>query len=146
MASSFIDYRGHGFWARDAQAEVWLYLLCTEVGAMADSPGWLEEARDDWSMQATAGFIGCVSPSLDRHLGGDLDRVATVLALSEQIRQRLVEWAPAIPKDMANGFGTGGDGSYFTTDVDTADLLRFADAFIDLLRECPGSWSSYSPS
>ncbi|MGY0057220.1 hypothetical protein ACWY4P_11740 [Streptomyces sp. LZ34] len=33
-----------------------------------------------------------------------------------------------------NGFGTGGEGSYFIGDLDTGPMLKFADAFIVLLR------------
>ena len=31
MGSSFTEYRGRGFWSRDAGIELWLYLLACEV-------------------------------------------------------------------------------------------------------------------
>ncbi|MFJ7201222.1 MULTISPECIES: hypothetical protein [unclassified Streptomyces] len=129
-----MDYRGCGFWARDFQAEVCLHLLSEEAGHVADRPAWLDDARGDWEVQATAGFMGCVSSCLDEHLRVDPDRVAVVLGLSERVRQRLVQWAPAIPKDVVNAFGTGGEAESFNSDLDTALLVKFADAFISLLR------------
>lgn len=64
-----MQYRGSGFWVRDYQAEVWLYLLAQQAQAMADAPLWLAAAGRDWHAQATVGFMGCVSSCLDEHLG-----------------------------------------------------------------------------
>ncbi|MFI6285028.1 hypothetical protein ACIBCM_09760 [Streptomyces sp. NPDC051018] len=134
MGSSYMEYRGCGFWSRDFQAEVWLYLLSREAAQAAGRPAWLDAARGDWEIQATTGFMGCVSPCLDEHLGAHPDRVATVAALSELVRQRLTGWDPAIPKDVVNAFGTGGEPESFNDDLDTRPLLAFADMFIGLLR------------
>ncbi len=134
MGSSNIDYRGSGFWVRDWQAEVWLYLLAQEAGAVADAPPWLAAAREDWEVQATAGFTGCVSPCLDEHLGTDPDRVALVLNLAERAVGRLLGRGPALPKDLVNSFGTGGEQEAFGNDVPTAPLLACGRAFAELLR------------
>jgi hypothetical protein len=127
-------YRGSGFWVRDSQAEVWLYLLAQQAQAMADAPTWLAAARSDWHAQATVGFMGCVSSCLDEHLGTDLDRVAVATALSERALQRLTEWSPAIPRTIVNSFGTGGQDGSFTTDLAVGPLLACGHAFISLLR------------
>jgi hypothetical protein len=134
MGSSFIDYRGHGFWTHDAKIEVWLHLLCAEINDADDVPDWLLHAREHWHSQATVGFIGCVSPSLDQHLGNDERRVAQLLALSDRARRRLMAYSPAIPKDVLNSFGTGGPGSEFLDDVEPEALLPVADTFTALLR------------
>ncbi|MFC5910346.1 hypothetical protein [Streptacidiphilus monticola] len=129
-----MDFDGRGFWSRDSLAEVWLYLLAEEAGRVVNPPAWLTNAREDWKLQATGGFIGCVSPGLDKHLAPASDRAAVTLALSERVRHRLMQWRPAIPRAVANSFGAGGEQAYFTTDLDTAPLLAFADAFMRLLR------------
>jgi hypothetical protein len=134
MGSSFVAYRGYGFWASDPSLEVWLHLLCAEVDRAEDVPAWLFAARDDWHHQATVGFVGCVSPSLDQHLGTDDARVASVLALGGRARDRLVAATPVIPKDVLNSFGTGGPGSFFTTDVAREAFVNVAEAFLALLR------------
>ncbi|MBB5912130.1 hypothetical protein BJY24_000997 [Nocardia transvalensis] len=133
MGSSFIDYRANGFWCRDGSAELWLYLLSEEADRVADRPAWLAEASADWRTQATLGCQGAVSASLDKHLGIDPERVETVVALSERVRLRLHGWAPAIPMETVNGWGTGGSGTQYCRNVDTVWMLRFADAFLRLL-------------
>ena len=50
-----MQYQGYGFWVRDYQAEVWLYLLAQQAQAMADNPPWLTAAGSDWRAQATNG-------------------------------------------------------------------------------------------
>jgi hypothetical protein len=105
-----------------------------EIDGAEGVPHWLAQAHDDWHLQATAGFVGCVSPSLDKHLRDDHRRVAQLLALSEGGRSRLVSYTPVIPKDVLNSFGTGGQGSEFIGDVEPKAFLPVADAFTALLR------------
>ena len=145
MGSSFIDYRGRGFWTRDAKIELWLYLLCIEINQAEDVPDWLLRVRDDWHLQATIGCVGCVSPSLDQHVGNDQQRVARLLALSDRARRRLMAYSPTIPKDVLNSFGTGGPGAEYPHDVEPAVYLPVADAFTALLRGEIGWDSATSP-
>ncbi|WP_280265004.1 hypothetical protein [Nocardia wallacei] len=137
MGSSYIDYREGGFWCRNSSAELWLYLLSEEAGAVADRPTWLAEAGAEWRLQATA--AGGVSPALDKYLGTDPGRVETVVALSDRVSERLHRWSPAIPKEIVNGWGTGGAGTRYCRSVDTAWMLRFGDAFHRLLRGTLGA-------
>jgi len=138
-------YGDSGFWVRDYQAEVWLYLLAQQAGVMADAPVWLDAARADWNTQATAGFMGCVSSCLDEHVGSDPERVTVVLSLAEQALHQLVEWSPAIPEDVVNSFGTGGEQESFTTDLATDPLLACGRAFISLLRgELPPGYDRWA--
>jgi hypothetical protein len=130
-----MDYRGSGFWVRDYQAEVWLYLLAQEAEAIPDAPGWLAGARADWEIQATAGFMGCVSSHLDEHVAAEPERVALALDLSERVLRRLRGWSPAIPKDLVNSFGTGGQQDSFDSDLPVDPLLACGRAFTSLLRE-----------
>ena len=119
---------------RDHQAELWLYLVAREARAVPAAPGWLADAAADWETQATAGFMGCVSSRLDEHVGSEPDRIALVLDLSARVLRRLDEWSPAIPKDLVNSFGTGGQADSFDSDVPTGPLLACGRAFVRLLR------------
>ncbi|WP_205825802.1 hypothetical protein [Microbispora catharanthi] len=140
-----MDYRGSGFWVHDYQAEVWLYLLAQEVKTIPEPPAWLAGARTDWEIQATAGFMGCVSSCMDKHLGTEPDRVALALDLSERVQRRLLAWSPAIPKDLANSFGTGGEQESFNADLPTGPLLACGRAFISLLRgEFPSGYDRWA--
>ena len=129
-----MDYRDSGFWVKDFQAEVWLYLLAQQAQEMADAPSWLAAAGRDWHMQATVGFMGCVSSCLDEHLGTDRDRVAVAIDLSERGLQRLADWSPAIPREDVNSWRTGGEEESFGADLDVDPVLRCGRTFISLLR------------
>jgi hypothetical protein len=133
VGSSYLDYRDAGFWVRDYQAEVWLYLLAQQARAMPEAPPWLAAAEDDWHAQATVGFMGCVSSCLDDHLQTDPGRVAIAIDLSEGALQRLTEWSPAIPRKVVNSFGTSGEEESFT-DLAVGPVLACGRAFISLLR------------
>jgi hypothetical protein len=67
---------GPGFWTRDAALET-----------------VLEEILDAWTIQAVAGFTGCMSPGLDEHLAGRPHLVAAVTAALERIRDRVIHLA-----------------------------------------------------
>ena len=43
-----------------------------EIDATEGVLDWLVEARADWHLQATVGFVGCVSPSLVLRLANEL--------------------------------------------------------------------------
>jgi len=145
-----MDYRDSGFWVKDFQAEVWLYLLAQEAATVPDAPVWLTEAGADWQVQATAGFMGFVSSCLDERLGTHAERVAAVLDLSHRVLHRLDAWSPAIPKNLVNSFGTGGQCDSFGTDLPTGPLLECGRAFVALLRgEIPPDfkgWASEIPN
>ncbi|WP_280362258.1 hypothetical protein [Nocardia wallacei] len=132
MGTSYIDFRGGGFWCRDESAELWLHLLSAEIDADPDRPAWLAEAGAEWRRQASV--TGSVRPALDKYLGSDPGRVATVVELSERVRDRLHGWTPAIPQEVVNGWGTGGGAARYCRNVDTVWLLRFAEVFVRLLR------------
>jgi hypothetical protein len=64
---SYVDYRGRGFWTRDAALETVLGLLVAELEPLSGDHA-LRVVLDQWSLQATAGFNGCVSAELDANL------------------------------------------------------------------------------
>jgi hypothetical protein len=68
VGTSFTEYRGSGFWTRDAALETVLALLVVELESAAGDDEALEPVLDAWTVQAVAGFIGCMSPDLDEHL------------------------------------------------------------------------------
>jgi hypothetical protein len=112
---------------------------------MADAPRWLAAAGNDWHTQATVGFMGCVSSSLDEHLQTDPARVAVAIDLSERALQQLTVWSPAIPKEIVNSFGTGGEEESFTTDLDVGPLPACGRVFISLLRgELPPGYDRWA--
>ncbi|MEU6413011.1 hypothetical protein [Microbispora sp. NPDC046933] len=58
MGRSFIEYKDRGFWTVDAYVRLYLHLLCLEIDALRERPGWLAEAREDWHLRATEDWFG----------------------------------------------------------------------------------------
>jgi len=85
VGSSFIDYRGRGFWSHDAYIERFLSLLAN-APAPLPAQDWLGDAREHWRLQASGVFHGWIHPRFDEYLSSDERRLA-VLALVVDIRE-----------------------------------------------------------
>lgn len=134
MGSTFVEFRGRGFEANDATIEIWLLLLVDEVDQLTNPPGWLEEARKEWHLQATAGFGFGVMPGLDAVVTS-AERRDVILDLSSKAMKRLHDHGPFIRKDELNAIQGSSEAGYFTDDVETELFERMADYFVKLLRE-----------
>jgi hypothetical protein len=137
VGSSYTDYGGRGFWARDSVVELWLNELVAVIDASVATPAWLRKARDWWWIQASAGLTGSVSVGMDQHLAGDRDRESLFLDLVRRVGERIASYGPAIPADVANSFGIGGSGAVYLADVDTRPLHAFTIEVVDLVHAQP---------
>jgi hypothetical protein len=133
MGSTFVDYRGRGFYACDAVLEVWLALLVKEIDELDNPLNWLTEVRQDWQLQATAGFGFGVLPELDRYATDD-ERRAVILDLAARAKQKLRDRGPVITRDELNAMGLGGEGAVFTADLPAKLFLDTACDFTKLIR------------
>jgi biotin carboxylase len=84
MGSSFVEYKGHGFWARDPFVEGWLQRLVREIDLVATPDQWLVAARGYWVERATGGFNGCVDCGFDDLLT-DAAREVFLLELATRV-------------------------------------------------------------
>ncbi|MFJ8039166.1 hypothetical protein ACIRBX_01470 [Kitasatospora sp. NPDC096147] len=134
MGSSYVQHRGIGYWVVDHYLELWLCLVTEEARSLADSPEWLSQAGEYWEFQATTGFGGHVTAALDRHVGTDPERIAVVLDLAARVLDRLRAWGEAVPREIANSYGTGGCPPAFDRDVPTERVLACGEHFVRLLR------------
>ncbi|GAA1437755.1 hypothetical protein GCM10009616_40070 [Microlunatus lacustris] len=133
MGTSFVEFRGRGFWTSDSKLEIWLHLLTLAVSRRDERPPWLDEAREHWHEQATVGFTGCVSAALDHWIGDQADRLLTVAELAEDV-QHVLRGTGIIRRDDLEAAGIGGPGSTWAADVDAEVVLPVAEAFSALLR------------
>jgi hypothetical protein len=53
MGTSYIKYKGHGFWSRDSFIESWLYTLIAELEKLPRPEPWQKPLIDHWRVQAT---------------------------------------------------------------------------------------------
>jgi hypothetical protein len=83
MSTSFVEYRGRGFWSFDGYLEHALTLLADQIG---DSPNdeWLAELRDHWRAQSSGVFSGWIHPNLDEYLTSE-QRHEQVLSLLRKV-------------------------------------------------------------
>jgi hypothetical protein len=68
MGSSFTEFRGKGFWSRDALLKAWLRILSLHMEDEVYKPGWQHDLRDKWLLASAGYFNGCISPALDDFL------------------------------------------------------------------------------
>ena len=78
MGTSFTSYRGKGFWARDGQVEVWLYLLVQEIDRLDPPPDWLLEVRHDWHVNATLGMRAALLVSSSQRTASSITNVTAI--------------------------------------------------------------------
>ena len=55
MSTSFVEYRGRGFWSLDEYLEHVLALLAERIGN-SPSQEWLANLRDHWHTQSSGNF------------------------------------------------------------------------------------------
>jgi len=79
MSTSFVGYRGRGFWSWDGYLEHVLFLLADRIGESPDEK-WQADLRDHWRTQLSGEFRGWIHPNLDEFLTSDARR-NTVLTL-----------------------------------------------------------------
>jgi hypothetical protein len=83
MSSSFVEYRGRGFWSWDGYLEHVLALLADRIGS-SPKQEWLEHLRDHWRAQSSGAFSGWIHPKFDEFITSD-ERREAVLALLKGI-------------------------------------------------------------
>ena len=144
MGSSFTEYRKKGFWTRDGQIQVWLYLLIEEIDRLVDPPEWLLELRQKLLLQSTLGVNGAVSARLDRR--GDLARsdVETLIKLSNEALTHLRERGPQLTLEVPFSFATDGPDT-LCIDRDIRIFTCVGEAFIELLQGRLNTDASTSP-
>jgi len=110
---------------------------------MAQVPDWLAEMRDEWHLQATAGFGFGVMPALDRYATDEVRR-NIILDLSRRALEELERWGDPLPHEKLNALHTGGEGATFTQDPPADIFLRTARYFIKLLEGKLQPWENDS--
>ena len=86
MSTSYVEFRGKGFWSWDGYLEDVLGLLA-EAAITDDEPKWLTMARRHWLTQASGVFSGWIHPQLDELLATE-DRQQLFLELIQTVSRR----------------------------------------------------------
>jgi hypothetical protein len=67
MGTSYVEYKGYGFWSRDSFLESWLTTLLDEMRKLQTLEPWQKSLMEHWRSQAAIDG-GCISVSLDEFL------------------------------------------------------------------------------
>jgi hypothetical protein len=70
MGTSYVEFRKHGFWARDSILSDWLTTLIDEMGLGVPSNDWLRSLIRHWKVQSEIDG-GCMALELDSFLTDD---------------------------------------------------------------------------
>lgn len=81
MGTSYVAYRGYGFWSRDKFLEGWINSLVDEMQELPSIEQWQVSLIQHWLIQAEIDG-GCMSLSLDEHLSDEM-KCNTVLSLAK---------------------------------------------------------------
>ncbi len=90
VGTSYVEYRGRGFWTRDAALETILGLLVVDLQPLSADDEALSAVLDSWPLQATIGMNGCVSADLDENLANPSVRSLVLAGL-----RRIIAGLPA---------------------------------------------------
>jgi hypothetical protein len=82
MGTSFIKYKGFGFWSRDSFIESRLTTLIVEMRKLQDLQTWQQALIEDWRIQIIIDG-GCMSLRLDEFLIDD-SREGVMLSLAKR--------------------------------------------------------------
>ena len=89
MASSFIDFKDNGFWAKDGFVESFQLLLFEEIESQyQDSVDWLNEYKKNLAIQSLPLIYGGMSMCLDETLVNDC-KIQTILSLIKSINTKI---------------------------------------------------------
>jgi hypothetical protein len=82
VGTSFVEYKGFGFWARDNFLEGWLNSLLDEMQKLPAKEQWQDSLLEHWRTQASIDG-GCMSIGLDEFLT-DITKKDFVLLVSRR--------------------------------------------------------------
>ena len=88
MGTSFTEFAGYGFWARDDDVAVWLCFLVRQIDKENDGADWKQELRQQFLDSGTAYPPGCVYTGLDKFIDNNEKR-EWLISLSEDVLQEL---------------------------------------------------------
>lgn len=89
MASSFIEFKGNGFWAPDGLVESFQLILFEEIQLQfQDQLQWLNKYKKDLALQSLPLIYGGMSMCFDETLT-DNNRSTIILKLLDDIRKKI---------------------------------------------------------
>jgi hypothetical protein len=92
MGTSYIEYKGYGFWSRDSFTESWLLTLIAEMRKEPMLKRWQQALVDHWLIQSEID-AGCMSLDLDEYLEDTPKQQFMLAFVQKGTAQRRQVWA-----------------------------------------------------
>lgn len=95
MSTSFVEYRGRGFWSFDGYLEHVLALVADRIPTSPHEK-WLTDLRDHWRSQSSGNFRSWIHPKLGEFLINEnrrdlilvlLDSISSQRDLTREVRE-----------------------------------------------------------
>jgi hypothetical protein len=134
MATSFVAFHNFGFWCNDSVLETWLSYFLKVLDQQENLPDWLQQLHQNWEVQATVGFVGCIDLLLDE-VATDESRVTILVGLVARTNQLLAAHGEFIPAEVLNHLPYQPAGVTWYDAVATALFLKVGQLLSRLLEE-----------
>ena len=121
MGTSFIKYKGFGFWSRDSFIESWLTTLIVEMRKLQDLQAWQQALVEEWRIQIAIDG-GCMSLRLDEFLV-DGPREESMLSLAK----RALNFSDPLGRETGELFIKLIEGGLETNESSPIDYLHWPD-------------------
>jgi len=116
VATSFVEFKGYGFWAHDIDLLIWLRFILGELKEWPSKGVWLQ--------------VGCIHLGLDKFLIS-ADRESEIRTLAEKTLQKLTNRTGALSLAELNAMDF--DGIKFSQDLPIQLVATIGTLFIRLL-------------
>lgn len=93
MGSSFVEYRGYGFWSSDAFIEQLARKVATAIEERTDKEAWQADLAAHWKAQGSESFNGWIHLNLDEFLTGEEKRTQ-IRKLVQSVTKEFAEHDP----------------------------------------------------
>ena len=93
MGSSFIEYRGYGFWSADAFIERLARETAAAIEKQTNNEAWQADLAAHWRAQASGNFNGWIHLDLDEFLTGE-ERRAQIRDVVQSVTKEYAEEDP----------------------------------------------------
>src|SRR6266487_15939 len=150
MGSSFVEYKGKGFWVSDPGLQVWLEALVQDIDRWPSPPEWLALARQEWHRQALGTQPAFMSLELDEFARTN-EQTGVLITLSEQALTQLATYGLVVSHDLLNSMLRDEaimpwEKPFFKRDVPIEGFLIVGKTFIQLLKGELATTASTSPT
>jgi hypothetical protein len=132
MSSTTVGYRGAEFVANDLPIEVWMLEVANRIAADANVDPWLNELKEEWTLQATSGFGFGPAPALDSFLN-TADRRERLAHYFRRAIDSLSQRNSIITPDELRKANVGGDETFYTQELRTQMVIDIGNQFLALL-------------